>query len=35
MEFKQVYNLVNELDNKIYDYGKSILIVVKGVENKV
>ena len=34
-EFKQVYNLVNELDNKIYDHGKSISIAVKGVENKV
>jgi hypothetical protein len=33
-EFKQVYNLVNELDNKIYDHGKSISIAVKGVENK-
>ena len=34
-ECKQVYNLVNELDNKIYDHGKSISIAVKGVENKV
>ena len=34
-ECKQVYNLVNELDNKIYDHGKSISIAVKGVENKI
>ena len=27
--------MVNELDNKIYDHGKSISIAVKGVENKV
>ena len=27
--------MVNELDNKIYDHGKSISIAVKGVENKI
>lgn len=34
-EFNQVYNLVNELDKKIYDHTKSISSTVKGVENKV
>ena len=35
VEFQQVYRVVNELENKIYDHGHRITASVQNVENKI